>query len=264
MAFNRNVYDMEEHIAELYDRLETETDDVELILRLIEGRGPLNILEPFCGTGRILIPLADEGHRLTGIDQSRGMIAQASKKIAALPEYVQVLISLKEADVLGPAWPAGFDLVVLGGNCFYELATPEEQEEVIARAAAALMPGGSVYIDNDHMEGDLELSWQEPGVKSSFPNAVYEDGRRVNSTIETVWFDVKKRLARFHRVTRLTYPDGGVEQAEAYQQKHPVSAGEVRAWLEKHGFQIEQQLGDRQGNPYQDDSPRAIFLAARR
>jgi SAM-dependent methyltransferase len=55
-------------LAELYDRHETYTNDVELIRRLIGGRGPLNILECFCGTGRIALPLAQDGHRVTGID----------------------------------------------------------------------------------------------------------------------------------------------------------------------------------------------------
>jgi hypothetical protein len=45
------------------------------------------------------------------------------------------------------------------------------------------------------------------------------------------------------------------------QQKHPVSTIEVRTWLEGHGFAIERLYGDRAGNPYGDDSPRAIFWA---
>jgi len=59
-----NAYDIEPHIAEIYDQVETYTDDLYLIRRLIGGRVPLRILEPFCGTGRILIPLALDGHTL--------------------------------------------------------------------------------------------------------------------------------------------------------------------------------------------------------
>ena len=59
MSHNKtNMYDIEPHIAEIYDQVEIYHDDVELIRKLIGGRGPLRILEPFCGTGRILIPLA--------------------------------------------------------------------------------------------------------------------------------------------------------------------------------------------------------------
>jgi len=58
MSYNTtNMYDVEPHIAEIYDQIETHTDDVELIRRLLGGRGPLRILEPFCGTGRIRISM---------------------------------------------------------------------------------------------------------------------------------------------------------------------------------------------------------------
>ena len=40
--------------------------------------------------------------------------------------------------------------------------TPEEQEGCLISAAAALNPGGYVYVDNDHMEGELDAAWREP------------------------------------------------------------------------------------------------------
>ena len=158
MSHNANMYDVEPHIAEIYDQTETYTDDVELVRNLIRGRGSLWILEPFCGTGRILIPLALDGHELVGLDQAKGMLARARTKIGQLPPKVQHRITPAKADVTREEWPQGFDLVVLGGNCFYELATPQEQEGCIVSAAASLNPGGYVYVDNNHVEGDLDQS----------------------------------------------------------------------------------------------------------
>ncbi len=129
MSHNKtNIYDVEPHIAEVYDQIETSTDDVELIRNLIGNRGPLRILELFCGTGRILIPLADDSHRLVGLDQSKGLLDRAHEKIKQLSDEAQRRITLTEADVTTDEWPKDFDLVILGGNCLYELATPEEQE----------------------------------------------------------------------------------------------------------------------------------------
>ena len=258
---NASMYDIEAHIAELYDQIEVHTDDVALIRNLIGERGPLRILEPFCGTGRILIPLAMDGHHLVGLDRAQGMLACAHTKIDGLPDRVRERIALIRADVLGEEWPRGFDLVILGGNCFYELATPEEQEQCIASAAAALDPGGYVYVDNDHMEGDLDESWQKLGTSTGFPTGTCADGTRVESTVETICCDVSRRLARFRRCTRVTLPDGSVVEKSYVQQKHPVSTIEVRTWLEDHGFIIEQVYGDRAGNPYGKESPRAIFWA---
>jgi SAM-dependent methyltransferase len=258
-----NMYDVEPHIAEIYDQIETYTDDIELIRRLIGERGPLRILEPFCGTGRILTPLALDGHALVGLDQAQGMLARARVKIALLPAEVQARITLSEADVTSAEWPQSFDLVILGGNCFYELATPQEQEKCIISAAASLHPGGYVYVDNSHMEGDLDESWRSPGVSQGFPMGTCADGTRVASTKETIWYDVPHRLVRFRRGTTVTLPDGNTIRKEYVQQKHPVSTVEVQMWLEAHGFLVEQMYGDRAGNPYTEAADRAIFWARR-
>ncbi len=268
-----NPYDVDAHVAEAYDLCVTETDDVELIRRLIGGQKNLRILEPFTGTGRILLPLALDGHIVTGIDQAGGMIERARKKAALLPDDVQKRITLIEADVIcsgapgAPGWPGfpgGFDLVILGGNCFYELATPQEQEQCIRLAAAALKQGGWLYVDNDHMEGDLDPAWQDTGMPKKIGiHGTCADGSRVDSFMETIWFDAPRRLIRFRRWTEISAPGSEKVVREYIQQKHPVSTGEVRAWLEQSGFAIENLFGDRQGTPYTDHAKRAIFWAVK-
>ena len=76
-----NTYDADRYIAEIYDQVETQTEDVKLIRRLIAGSERLRILEPFCGSGRILIPLAQDGHELVGLDQSQVMLDNGRAKI---------------------------------------------------------------------------------------------------------------------------------------------------------------------------------------
>lgn len=262
MARNSSiVYDTDLRVAELYDQIETALDDVALIQTLIGERGPLRILEPFCGTGRILIPLALAGHELVGLDHSSGMLKRARSKVEQLPADVREHVTLIEADMTTAEGRQGFDVVILGGNCFYELATADEQERCIASAAAALCSGGIVYVDNDHMEGHLDPAWQRPGVQEGFPAGVCSDGTRVASWIETIWYDAPARLVRFRRRTRLTLPDGEIIEKEYVQQKHPVSKGEVESWLVAHGFVVEQLYGNWDGTPYSNASERAIFWA---
>ena len=256
------MYDLDAHVAELYDRLITATEDVGLIRRLLGPRRGLRILEPFCGTGRILIPLALDGHTVVGMDRARAMLARARAKVNALPPEVQGRITLLQVDVLRETWPAGFDLVILGGNCLYELATPEEQEQVIGTAAHALRPGGYLFVDNDHMEGELDRSWYNPPVcEGVFPTGECADGTRLESRWRVVWYDAPRRLIRLLRQTRVTRPDGSTAKREYVQQKHPVSAVEVAGWLTDQGLRIERTLEDYEGHSYTDSAPRAIFWA---
>ena len=258
------MYDVEAHVAEIYDRQEDSTDDVDLIRKLIAGRGPLRILEPFCGTGRTLVPMALDGHTLVGIDRAEGMLARARAKIKRAPRHAQDKVTLVKADVLAVGWPRDFDLVILGGNCLYELATVGEQERCIAEAALSLRRGGCLFLDNDHMEGELAESWRRLDVdEAAFPTGTCDDGTDIQSRWRVVWFDAANRLARYWRQTTVTFVDGRVETHEYLMQKHPPSTAEMRAWIEAAGLTVTKMYGDRAGGPYYDASNRAIFWASK-
>jgi len=264
MSINKErAYDMDGYVAEVYDQIETQMDDVALIRKLVEGKNCLRILEPFCGTGRIAIPLAEDGHRVIGLERSTAMLKRLRDKMTASSENISERIKLHQMDVLSLPWPENVDLVLLGGNCFYELATPEEQENCIAKANEVIVSGGYVYIDNNHMEGELDAEWRrEPGQpRKAFPSGTCSDGTLVEGTTETLRYDVAKRTVCYHRTVTVIPVKGEPLKKEWQEQCHPPSKDEVTNWLEGHGFVIEQLYGDRLANPYDVDSPRAIFWA---
>jgi SAM-dependent methyltransferase len=256
------VYDViDKYIAEIYDQQETQCDDVNLLLSLIGSR-QCKILEPFCGHGRILIPLAQAGYEIVGLDLSDQLLRILAERLRQLPTEVQTRASFRKADVIADEWSRGFEVVILGCNCFYELAMPAEQERCIAAAARALNPGGHLYLDNDHMEGDLAPSWCHLGVEeNAFPTGVCVDGTLIQGASETVWYDKKQRLVRFHRSVMIQTKDGDIHRREWIQQKHPPSTEEMSAWLNKYGFVTEHLWGDRQRTPYSSESTRAVFWA---
>jgi SAM-dependent methyltransferase len=261
-AVNRaEVYSISRYITEIYDQTETQRDDLVLIKSLI-GRKSAWILEPFCGHGRLLIPLAMAGHKVVGMDLSQVFLRCLQERIEALPLEVRRRVVFKWADVIKEEWPSGFNVVILGANCLYELATPEEQEHCIRSAARALVPGGYLYLDNGHMEGDLDPSWCKSGVQENvFPTGICADGTRVRGTSEVIWYDRALRLVRFRRTVTVQTPHGRVSRQEWVQQKHPPSTEEMKRWLGAHGFVIKGLWGNRDGEPYTDSSPRAVFWA---
>lgn len=262
-AMPYTTYDLEEHIPELYDRFETHQEDVDLLRHLI-GSWRGSILEPFSGTGRILLPLLEDGHRVVGLDLSKGMLDRAQVKIRALSGEVGKRAFLAQADLVKEEWPVegDFDLVVLGGNCLYELATPDEQQRVIQKAASVLRPKGVIFIDNDYMEGELDHTWRDPEPVTCFPTGKCSDGTFLESTMHTVWFDAPKRLVCIHRRVEVRRPGEKSFDVTYEQQKHPVSISEVRGWLQDGGFSILREYGDYKGRPLTANaSSRAIFWA---
>jgi SAM-dependent methyltransferase len=103
------------------------------------------ILEPMCGSGRLLMPLARAGYRLTGIDISPMLLELAHDKLATAGLLGQV--ELQEADIRH-ATPAGpFSLAVVALNSFMHLATTNDQLAALGQIRAALRPDGLLALD---------------------------------------------------------------------------------------------------------------------
>lgn len=259
-------------IALLYDRSETYTDDVALIRKLLAGElvggaastgarpvAPLNILECFSGTGRILTPLAIDGHRVTGLEIAPAMAARAQSKLSQLPKVVRDRVIIKVQDVIGTDWGHGYDLVILGANCFYELPSATMQEECIRRAWDALCSGGRVFIDNDDDKGD----WGRGpfGREQVIFEGSGEDGAFARLTLTAEHFDEGEHVLHMRRTMSTRRPDGTEARTEYRCRKHPVGAAQVEAWLRRQGFAIAALYGDRRGDPYTGERARAIFWA---
>lgn len=249
-------------LAELYDLTETEQDDVTLLRKLIGDSGPLRILECFSGTGRILVPLLQDGHMVTGIELAPAMRARAWTKIARLDADIRSRARLRVVDALDGDWGVGYDLVIMGGNAFYELPSAELQERCVQFAQRALKPGGYLFIDNNDYKGD----WG--GGPFGKERVVFEgtvsDGTFARYTMKAIRFDEERQVLYVERTTYKRTPDGHEVVHKYIGKKHPVTMEEVRTWLLRHGFEVVKLFGDRQGMPYTPGSERAIFWAKRK
>jgi SAM-dependent methyltransferase len=108
------------------------------------AQGPLEVLDIGCGAGRNAIPLAQEGHRVTGIDRSPAMLEAARQ--GALRAGVSERCRFLPGDM--DSFEAGegkFDLVVAHG--VWNLADSDEVFlQAVARAGRAARGGASLFV----------------------------------------------------------------------------------------------------------------------
>ncbi|WP_369226740.1 class I SAM-dependent methyltransferase [Streptomyces sp. R39] len=109
------------------------------------------VLDAGCGTGRVMIRLAELGYECVGVDLDASMLAEAQRQAPGLP-WFQADLTEFEPSSLGLA--ADFDLVVAAGNVFPLLAAGTEAT-VVKRLATALRPGGLMVagfgLDEAHL-----------------------------------------------------------------------------------------------------------------
>ncbi|MFB7501526.1 class I SAM-dependent methyltransferase [Streptomyces sp. NPDC056161] len=109
------------------------------------------VLDAGCGTGRVMIRLAELGYDCVGVDLDASMLDVARQQAPELP-WFQADLAKFEPDRLGIA--ADFALVVAAGNIFPLLSAGTEAT-VVERLAAALRPGGLLVagfgLDEAHL-----------------------------------------------------------------------------------------------------------------
>ncbi len=66
--------------TEMYELLHAQPDEEELDLYLSYARPEMKILEPLCGSGRMLIPFLRRGYDITGMDLSAEMLDRLRQK----------------------------------------------------------------------------------------------------------------------------------------------------------------------------------------
>lgn len=247
-----------ELIAELYDLEHAGFEaDIELLLNFAQVVGD-PILELGCGSGRLLIPLAEAGFNLVGLDSSRPMLDRAERAVA--DAGVQDRVTLFEGDMRdadkAPGGP--FGLVIFSLNSLMHLVTPEDQRAALVAVRKALDPRGQLIIDTmnpsldqlrhlldgPHHEGSWDLADGSVVDKWSQRKASAEP-----QVIDTLlWYD---RTARDGTVTR-------TRSAFPLRYVHP---SELRLMLELSGFIEPMFYGSYDLDPFDPESERLLVTA---
>jgi SAM-dependent methyltransferase len=134
--------------ARFYDLFFGQKDDDLAMYRDFALAADGDVLELGCGTGRLLVPLAQVGYHVTGLDVSRPMLDVAAGKIAqaGLQERVELVQgSLDDFDL-----QSRFSLIIIPINTFMHCYDLEQQLACLRCVRRHLLPGGQLVIDVFH------------------------------------------------------------------------------------------------------------------
>ncbi|MGE0433860.1 MAG: class I SAM-dependent methyltransferase [Planctomycetota bacterium] len=142
--------------VQFYDFVVDHTAELQSLLQLARlatpagSDGGARILECGAGTGRLSIPLAADGHRVTALEHSEAMRDALDKKLATRPGDVRERVTVLPGDFtrLPGLVPAdAFDLVVFSSNTLCLAADADLQLRALRGAAVALRPGGHIFVE---------------------------------------------------------------------------------------------------------------------
>ena len=153
----------------------------------------LDVLEPACGSGRLVAALAARGHRVVGFDLSEEMLAFARRRLARR----RLRADLEQGDMARFALPGRFDLAHCFVSTFKYLLDEESARSHLASVARTLRPGG-LYVLGLHL---TEYEWD----RRQRERWVGErDGTHVVCNIQSWPADRARRLERVRSRLRVT------------------------------------------------------------
>ena len=132
--------------AEWYDSYIHLSEDVPFYVDLAKEQGG-PVLELGCGTGRILIPTAEAGIAITGLDTSKPMLNITKKKIAVRERDVRNKITLQPGDMRNFHFDRTFSLVTIPFRAFLHLLTVNDQRQTLLNIHKHLASGGMLAMN---------------------------------------------------------------------------------------------------------------------
>lgn len=210
-----------------------------------EVGGP--ILDLACGTGRLARALANDGHRVVGLDIAPTMVARARLLDAA------GTVEWRVGDAAGFDLGRRFRLIVMTAHGFQHL--------IGAGAQAALFESVARHLASD---GSFAFETRNPGRQDYADGVGFKFWRRFTDPargVVEVWaasnFDPATQVDRVTLVRR--FADGTERRSQALLQF--TDAATLDARLAAAGLACERRYGDFGGETFQRDSPEIVTVA---
>ena len=251
--------------AEIYDSVYSYVrSDIPLYTSAaIESGGP--VLELGVGTGRVAIPTAELGIDVVGVDNSKAMLAVASRKVATLSEDAGSLeliqadmrdFTLRDQEGRGRSFP----LVTMPFRGFLAMLTVEDQFSALRRIYDHLQHDGilvfNIFVPDPNMaleqSDDLRHLMDVTDPETGLTRVLYQQSRYdFHNQIVSVRILIED-LDRDNVVTRSMYRD--------YQLRY-CHRWEVHYMLQLCGFEIESLYGDFDLSDFDEASTEMIWVA---
>lgn len=229
------------------------TEDIDFYKTQLDSP-PQNILELGCGSGRVLLPLAEQGYVCWGLDNAQEMLDLARKKIERLTGNSQ--ITLIQEDMTNFDLGCTFDTIIIPHNTFMHLNS-EEWRPCLRAVRRHLNPTGRLLIDLINPYQLLALEDQPaPQIE-----ATMIDPRDQQEVVQSAKYWLHEAEMAFY-LTWL-FEKKGEKTAEISATYTIRLPHELQLGLKQTGFRLLKMFGNYNGDDFIGESGRLILEATR-
>ncbi len=211
------------------------------------------ILELGCGTGRVLIPLAQAGHRTVGLDRDPGMLKYLQDN---LDLRIKPRPSLIVADISRYSLAQQFPLIILPCNTLSTLEA-EQRRACLGCVRRHLQSGGmfAVSLPNPHVVSHIPA---HSSVELEDEFILPRTGNPIQ--VSSAWWRTRHAFTVTWIYDQL-YPDGRVERVTIETSHQNIPAQAYLDDIQAVGLKVESLYGDIDRSEYTVNSPSLVILA---
>jgi len=233
----------------IYDGLNTFMFDLEFYKNRMPKAHDSEILELCCGSGRLTIPLAKEGLKMTGVDNSKPMLQQAKAKAS----HKNLHISFIDADIRELDLNKEFDLIFIPFNSIHHIYYNEDFFRTMDVVKKHLKDDGVFVLDcyNPNIQYITEA---EKG-KNRIAEYKTIDQREVYIE-QTMKYERKTQI---NRIEWHYYIDNVFHSVQNLDMRMYFPQ-ELDAYLSWSGFSILHKFGNFEEDLFDDTSEKQIFV----
>ncbi len=227
-------------------------EDQDFWLDLAKHNGA-RILELGCGTGRVLLPLAEAGYPTYGLDRDAQMLSFL-KDIT--PESLLPRVNIFQGDLCAYHLAAQFSLILLPCNT-YSILSPSQRAQALRRVRQHLQPSGifAASMPNPALLESLPLQ-SDPEIEEVFPHP--QDGEPVQ--VSSAWKRSPHQVAITWYYDHLL-PDGKVHRTTQQVIHYITPIETITGEFNAAGLEITCLYGDFDNSPYTIEASYLILLA---
>lgn len=246
--------------ADIYDVVYSHIrDDISFYVEAArESGGP--VLELGCGTGRVSIPICQEGIDVFGLDSSSAMLNIARRKVKTVPSDRGVL-TLVEGDMRDFSMEKKFPLIIIPFRGYLSLLTVEDQTRALSNISRHLMPEGKLIFDV--FVPDLNMLVQEGDVSYHLRDVTDPN----TGTRYVLWhqsnYDNHNQIVNV-RITIEELNGIGLVVRRLYRdfQLRYIHRWEMHYLLKLAGYHIWDMFGDFEGSSFNEESREMVWVTA--
>jgi SAM-dependent methyltransferase len=206
------------------------------------------VMDQGCGTGRLLVPFAERGYRLHGVDLVEPYVGRARRALEATGRSGTVVVG----DIHEAVAPEPVALAFTWWTCLGYDAQDDLNVQPMRRAFESLRPGGLYAVDFMNVASVLR----------GFRPLVVTEGRGAAAGIRLERHS-RLDLARGVLCKRWQWCTGDGRERVVETEVRLYLPHELARLLRAAGFASVDFVGEVDGRPLGEDSPRCIALARR-